>query len=111
MPSEVWQGSIEPATAEDAAADRDVQAAAARDPEKAFWAVRKRQVFYRVGAARLGEPLPKMDCGRDTGHIGSGLYFFGTYAAAVRSAGGQRIYRIVGGPEHPLIAGSSKDSR
>jgi hypothetical protein len=56
------------------------------------------RIHYRHGAPRVGEPIyrtparaernqPTMACGRGTGHLGTGLYFFGTLSAAFHSRG------------------------
>lgn len=63
--------------------------------------------FYRAGAPRLGEPPEQMRDGRDSGHLGSGLYFFGLLAPARASAdrNDADVYRVVGGPRHPFVTG------
>lgn len=77
-------------------------------PDYARAVIRERGWYYRVHAPRLGEPLSQMSCGRGTGHYGSGLYFFGTFDAALQSAQGvlEEVYRVVGGPQKPYRVGS-----
>lgn len=69
---------------------------AQNDPNRAALQVRSEGLLFRTGRPRIGEPLfrneldirfdhPSMNCGRGTGHLGTGLYFFGTLSAATGS--------------------------
>jgi hypothetical protein len=80
-------------------------------PDYARAVIRERGWYYRVHAPRLGEPLSQMSCGRGTGHYGSGLYFFGTFDAALQTAQGvlEEVYRVVGGPKNPYRVGAAED--
>ncbi|RLB37260.1 MAG: hypothetical protein DRH30_13495 [Deltaproteobacteria bacterium] len=73
--------------------DRSLFELAKTDRHDAAWSCIAGKIHYRSGAPRLGEPIfvdqshakhgyEKMSCGRGTGHLGSGLYFFGTLTAA-----------------------------
>jgi len=79
--------------------DRHLWALAERDPEAAARESVSNQIHYRHGVPRLGEPIfrtpqqaersqPRMYCDRGTGHLGTGLYFFGTLSAAFHSGYG-----------------------
>lgn len=81
--------------------------------------------FYRRGSPRLGEPVSRtstgkhMYCGRDSGHLGSGLYFFGTLRAAATTDWTREldemelidppanVYRVEDGPQNPYITGAA----
>ena len=75
--------------------DREHHRIAERDPREAWHLAFEEKLFFRAGAPRLGEPLyrdpleaergwTRVSAGRGTGHLGTGLYFFGTLKAASR---------------------------
>lgn len=64
-----------------------------KEPALAAYETIKDGLMFRSGRPRIGEPLfrsemqvklraPNINCGRGTGHLGTGLYFFGTLSAA-----------------------------
>lgn len=109
-----WHGRVKPVwldPAPDLAFAARVRQWHEQRPDLAATFVTQRGWYYRVGAPVLGEPLSQMTCSRDTGHLGSGLYFFGTLDAAVgvtRSLEG--IYRVEGGPQQPYRPGVLGDA-
>lgn len=77
--------------------DRDLWRMAETDPDGATRLAIEERVFFRRNPPRLGEPIfrtasnaeggrQSMYCGRGTGHLGTGLYFFGTLRAAIGRA-------------------------
>lgn len=95
-----WEGHVHRLDELDEAAirgfverDRELWALAQREPDRAARIAIEDRVFFRRNEPRLGEPIyrspenAKLDrqnvhCGRGTGHLGTGLYFFGTLQAA-----------------------------
>lgn len=64
-----------------------------KDPSLAAMDTIREGLMFRSGRPRIGEPLfrsetqvkfraPNIHCGRGTGHLGTGLYFFGTLSSA-----------------------------
>lgn len=113
-----WEGRLFPLASMDdrvirhfVTRDEDLWAMAERDPDDAARPAIAERIFFRRNQPRLGEPLyrspenAKLDrqnmyCGRGTGHLGTGLYFFGTLRAAVDSkrlydASGEELRRLV----------------
>lgn len=93
--------------------DRDLWALADTDPDEATRLAIDERVFFRRNPPRLGEPIYRseeyaerdrqnMYCGRGTGHLGTGLYFFGTLRAAVDSVD---IYRARADELRQLVRG------
>lgn len=119
-----WDGHVHPTTPEDIAASQAIErevVARYGDRDRLAGRViagpKKPRLFFRAGAATLGEPVfrgdvASMTCGRGTGHLGSGLYFFGTYAPALRSAdrNADAVYTVVDGPRHPFVTDASFDA-
>lgn len=80
--------------------DRDLWELARRDPDRAVQTAIEERIFFRRNEPRLGEPIYRspenaaldrqnVHCGRGTGHLGTGLYFFGTLQAAADT---KRLY-------------------
>jgi hypothetical protein len=74
--------------------DREHWQIAESDPRRAWHRAFEEKLFFRSGPPRLGEPLyrdkleaekgwTRTPMGRGTGHLGTGLYFFGTLRAAL----------------------------
>jgi len=119
-----WTDAVEPADESDIEFDVELQALACIDTRRAVRAAHSRRIFYRTGAPRLGERFGRGECGRGTGHFGSGLYFFGTLSAALGSAAGpslhrravdysnlRGVYRVIGGPDDPRMTWSIEEAR
>lgn len=70
--------------------------------------------FYRVGIPKITETTNHFNCGRDTGGIGTGIYAYYTYKAAIQDSnyekGKQQIYRLSNITLHPLELESEKES-
>jgi hypothetical protein len=95
-----WEGHVHPLAELDdevlldlVRRDRVLWARAQYDPQGATLQAIEDRLFFRRNEPRLGEPLYRtpaqaeqdqrnMYCGRGTGHLGTGLYFFGTLHAA-----------------------------
>jgi hypothetical protein len=92
--------------------DRELWEIAERDPDRATRQAIEDRIFFRRLPPRLGEPIyrtaeqAKLDqrnmyCGRGTGHLGTGFYFFGTLRAAADSS---RIYEATGDELRELLS-------
>lgn len=105
-----WTGKVVPVDATDEAYTAEVLRRAKgsyADYPRTLMEARERGLpvrFYRAGEPTLGEPVLRggklnMSCGRGTGHLGTGLYFFGTLRAAAQNG---IPHRVEGGPERPF---------
>jgi len=121
-----WDDKIVPIDASDLAYMSEVEqieSQRGREAAARFVLGRENRRFYRRNQPRLGEPVfkseasrargttPSMYCGRGTGHLGSGLYFFGTLRAALDGASPSSVFRVIGGPRNPYIARTRDDTR
>jgi hypothetical protein len=93
--------------------DQHLWAIAETDPDEAAKESVYSGIHYRSGAPRMGEPLYRsrgaaergqrsMYCGRGTGHLGTGLYFFGTLSAATKEGAWTVDSRLAGMSESAL---------
>jgi len=117
---EPWAGHVRPLSEMDdatiaafVARDLELWALAETEPFRAVQQAIGDRVFFRAGAPRFGEPVYRseqaaeddqrnMYCGRSTGHLGTGLYFFGTLTAA--AAAPRSPSTVLGGAGDPYAA-------
>jgi len=114
-----WDGKVVPIDASDMSYMREIERIEReRGAELAaqFILFVDRRRFYRRDPPRLGEPIfryrsnRRMYCGRGSGHLGSGLYFFGTLRAALDGDTPSNVFRIVEGPQNPYITRNREDT-